>query len=137
MACRRNMPAVDPFRVQKLRTAQPSSSSATAVAAAAHVVPVAAWRQGTATETVTARNATCDRAEVLRLREGTTFGGRIRNSVAPRAGLGHRMRRRARRGCQNHAWLTGGAVRHRVKERKEAVPDVGRQERQSIKELAI
>ena len=80
---------------------------AVAVAAAANVVPVAAWRQRTATETVTAGNPTGNSAKILGRRKRAAFGNRVRRRVATRARLRHRIRRRARRRSQHHAvWTT-------------------------------
>ena len=70
---------------QDQRYQQASGRLAAAVAAAANMVPVAAWRQRTATETVTAGNAARDGAEVLGFGEGPTFGGWVRRRVPARA----------------------------------------------------
>ena len=62
-------------------TCKASGKLAVAVAAAANMVPVATWRQRTATETVTAGNAARYGAEVLGFREGPTFRGGVHRRI--------------------------------------------------------
>ena len=89
------------FQVQRHR--QASGRLAVAVAAAANMVPVAASRQRTATETVTAGNAARDGAEVLGLGEGPTFGRWVRRRVPARARLWRGVGRRPGRRRQHRA----------------------------------
>ena len=104
---------------------------AMAVAAAANVVPVVAWRQRTATETVTAGNAARNGAKVLGFREGPTFGGWVQRRVPARTRL-RRIEHQA-----HHAGLPHLAVLHRMQDSQKALADVRSQKGQSIQELTI
>ena len=123
------------FQVQRHR--QASGRLAVAVAAAANMVPVAAWRQRTATETVTAGNAARDGAEVLGLGVGPTFGRWVRRRVPARARLWRGVGRRPGRRRQHHPSLPNLAVLHRVQDGQKTLADVRSQKGQPIQELAI
>ena len=110
------------FRSQRRRDS--TGKLAMAVAAAANVVPVAAWRQRTATETVTAGNAACNGAKVLGFREGPTFGGWVHWRVPARTRLRRSIRRRTRGRRQHHTGLSHLAVLHRMQDSQKALADV-------------
>ena len=114
-----------------------SDRLAVTVAAAANVVPVAAWRQRTATETVTAGNAARNGAEILGFGEGPTFGGWVRWRVPARARLWWSVGRGPRRRCQHHMGLPNLAMLHRVQNGQKALADVRGQEGQPIQKLTI